>query len=75
MSNIKIGPQGDEDRARRETFDGIPFHFKASDPYGFWKITCLKTNKNLPGQFTSINEAYKAAQFHAIDLNKNKKEA
>ncbi len=72
MSVIRIGPEV-EDRSHRETIEGINYILKASDPYGFWKITCLKTNKNLEGEYTTKTDAMRAATQHALSLNQNKK--
>lgn len=70
--NLRIGPQSDEDRTRRITVNGINYVFKAHDPYGFWQITCLKINKTLDGQYTTLTEAEKAAEAHSTSLNKKK---
>ena len=69
---LKIGPQSEDtnDRLRRLEFNGIKYIMKAHDPYGFWKITCLKINKTLEGQYTSLSEATKAAQIHSNSLGK-----
>lgn len=72
---LNIGPQPEEDRTRRETIDGINYVLKASDPYGFWSITCLKNNRALNGVYTTLSEALKAAKSYSAELNKIKKDA
>lgn len=72
---LTIGPKPDEDRTRRQVINGLEFILKAYDPYGFWKVTCVKPNYTLPGQFTSLTEAVKAATNYSNSLPKIKKEA
>lgn len=71
MSRITIGPKNDE-RTREYESNGIKYILKANDPYGFVKITCMKLNKTLDGQYTSFDEAAKAATRHALTFNKPK---
>jgi hypothetical protein len=66
--NLRIGPQPEEDRTRREEYNGFKYILKASDPYGFWRITSLKLNKTLDGQYTTYSEAAKAAEVHSNTL-------
>lgn len=64
--NMQIGPALEEERTRNYENNGIKYKMKAYDPHGFVKVTCLKTNKNLEGIFTSFLEAEKAATQHSI---------
>lgn len=70
---IRIGPQSDEERTRNETIENINFKFKAHDPYGFWRVYCVTTNRSLDGQFSSLLEARKAAAFYAATAEIKKK--
>lgn len=66
---MRIGPALEEERTRDFTNNGIKYKMKAYDPYGFVTVTCLKTNKNLDGTFTSFIDAERAAIQHSIKLS------
>ena len=68
--SLTIGPANPE-RTTDFEFDGWKFKFKAYDPYGFIKVTSLKDQKTLDGQFTSVLEAEKFCKMY---VNRNKKE-
>lgn len=67
--NMQIGPAPEEERTRNYESNGVKYKLKAYDPHGFVTVTCLKTNKNLEGTFTSFLEAERAAIQHAIKFN------
>lgn len=51
------------ERKRTKTIQGKTFTFYCEDPYGFWTITCKDygVEKPLPGHYTSLDAAEKAA--------------
>jgi hypothetical protein len=56
-----IGPANDE---RKQEFEhlGYKFILKATDPYGFVTVTCLKPSFTLQEQFTDFERARRGAR-------------
>lgn len=51
------------ERRRSKTIQGKTFIFYCEDPYGFWTVSCKEggSEKLLPGQFTTLAAAERAA--------------
>lgn len=58
---LSIGP-ANEDRKHEFEHLGFKFIMKATDPYGFVTVTCLKPQHTLNEQFTDFERARRGAR-------------
>lgn len=65
----------ERERKRTKTINAKKYTFYASDPYGLWTISYsdFGTERELPGQYTNLKEAEKAATIHSLPKPKEVK--
>jgi len=68
---MNIGPAND-DRKMDYTYEGVKFILKASDPYGFVKVTDTKKSYTLDEIFTDFEAAKKGIQKYMLNSKKPK---
>lgn len=71
---IRIGPQPAEERTTDYEYKGFKFKIIAEDPYGFYKIFCIKTRKYLDGRYTEQKPARIAIAYYVNNVLLKKKE-